>query len=90
VTGVSYFSPRRKYRARIKYFQRELHLGYFATFLEAVQARNVGVKILFGEFGRFSEAPPPPKWIYNMVKSKCDRFVDEAVFSCPEGGADRE
>ena len=88
VTGVSYFAPRKKYRARIKFFQRELHLGYFPTFLEATQARNIGVKILFGEFGRCHDAPPPPKWIVNMVQAKCNRFVDEAVFSCLERKAD--
>lgn len=86
VTGVSYYSRKGKYRARIKYFQKELHLGYFATFLEAIQARNVGMKILFGEFGRINDAPPPPKWINDMVQIKCDRFLSEAVFCCPERG----
>ncbi len=87
VTGVSYYAARKKYRARIKYFQRELHLGYYSTFLEAIQARNVGVKILFGEYGRCHEAPSSPRWIEDIVQSKCSRFVDEAVFSYSKGGA---
>lgn len=80
VTGVSYYAPRGKYRARIKLFQKELHLGYFDTFLEAVQARNVGVKLLFGEFGIINEAPPPPRWMSEKVQSKCSRFIHEAAF----------
>ncbi len=88
-TGVHYYTARGKYRARIKYFQRELHLGYFSTFLEAAQARNVGVKILFGEYGRCSEAPPPPKWIDHMIQTKCNRFLEEAVFSCSDERAAR-
>ena len=83
VTGVSYYAPRGKYRARIKFFQKKLHLGYFDTFLEAVQARNVGAKILFGDFGRYSEAPPPPRWLSKKVQSKCSRFISEAVFILP-------
>ena len=43
VSGVSWYAPRGKFRARIKISQREIHLGYYGTFEEAVQARNVGM-----------------------------------------------
>jgi hypothetical protein len=80
VSGVSYYPPRQKYRARIKCFQRELHLGYYNSFIEAVQARNEGMRILFGEFGRVNKAPPTPRWIREKVRSVCNRFKEEAVF----------
>lgn len=86
VTGVNYYAPRGKYRARIKFFQKELHLGYFDTFLEAVQARDIGMKNLFGDFGRYSESPPPAIWLREKVQSRCSRFINEAVFDCREEG----
>ncbi|WP_197553706.1 HNH endonuclease [Trueperella pecoris] len=82
VTGVSFYPPRKKYRARIKYFQRELHLGYYPTFVEAVQARNEGMRILFGEYGRYNDVPPTPPRIRDIVRSKCSRFLTGAAFSC--------
>ena len=57
VSGVSYYSPRKKYRARIKIGQKDIHLGYYVTFLEAVQARNVGMECMFGEYGRYNDVP---------------------------------
>ena len=45
VSGVSWYAPRGKFRARIKISQREIHLGYYGTFEEAVQARNVGMEL---------------------------------------------
>lgn len=81
VTGLSFYQPRKKYRARIKYFQRELHLGYYSSFVEAVQARNEGMRILFGEFGRYNDVPPAPQRIRNIVQAKCSRFLKEAAFS---------
>lgn len=50
VSGVSYYPPRRKYRARIKVCQKEIHLGYYTTFEAAIQARNVGMECMFGEY----------------------------------------
>lgn len=73
-SGVSYFAPRGKYRARIKYFQRDIHLGYYASYVEAVQARNVGVEIMFGEFGQYNDVCDAPQWIRTRVITQCDRF----------------
>lgn len=81
VTGVSYYAPRNKYRARIKYNQNDLHLGYYETFLEAVQARNEGMRLLFGEYGFYTPAPDTPDNIKNIVIEKCSRFIKEASFS---------
>ena len=47
VSGVSYYPPRRKFRARIKICQQEIHLGYFDTFEDAVKARNFGMFCMF-------------------------------------------
>lgn len=79
VTGVSYYPPREKFRARIKISQHDIHLGYYPTFLEAVQARNVGMECMFGEFGAYNDVPAAPGWIREKVYEKCKRFADLAV-----------
>lgn len=79
VSGVSFYPPRSKYRARIKYFQQELHLGYFKSFIEAVQARNEGMRCLFGEYGFYNDVPEAPTRIKENVKEKCSRFLNEAA-----------
>lgn len=79
VSGVSYYPARKKYRARIKISQHEIHLGYYKTFQEAVQARNVGMECMFGEYGRYNDVPPAPVWIRNKVIEKCKRFAELSV-----------
>ena len=79
VTGVSFYHPRNKYRARIKCFQKELHLGYYKSFLEAVQARNEGMLHLFGEFGIYNEVPDAPPELKEDIKERCSRFLKEAA-----------
>lgn len=74
VTGVSFYKPRNKYRARIKISQQEVHLGYYDTFLEAIQARNVGMEALFGEYGRYNNVPKAPLWIRQKVEAICVRY----------------
>ena len=79
VTGVSYYKPRQKYRARIKISQRDIHLGYYDTFLEATQARNVGIELLFGEYGRYNKVPEVPNWIRNKVEKICRNYKSFAL-----------
>lgn len=81
VTGVSFYRPRGKYRARIKVSQHDIHLGYFHHFIEAVQARNEGIKLMFGEFGRLNDAPEAPVWIKKLVYEKCSRHFEKAAVS---------
>jgi hypothetical protein len=76
VTGVSYYAPRGKYRARIKIFQHDIHLGYYVTFNEAVQARNVGMNCMFGEYGIYNKTETTPEWIIEKVVIICKRFVE--------------
>ncbi|MBR1443132.1 MAG: HNH endonuclease [Firmicutes bacterium] len=76
VTGVSYYKPRHKYRARIKISQQDIHLGYYETFVEAVQARNTGMEYMFGEYGRYNDVDEAPKWIKEKVNSICSRFAN--------------
>ena len=61
VTGVSFYKPRGKYRARIKICQHDIHLGYYQTFEEAVQARNVGMACMFGDYGRYDNVEEIPQ-----------------------------
>lgn len=79
VSGVSYYPPRKKYRARIKISQNDIHLGYYSTFEEAVMARNVGMLCLFGEYGRYNRTDKIPLWIIEQVVSKCIRFAEFSV-----------
>ena len=85
VSGVSYYKPRGKYRARIKVSQHDIHLGYYNSFEEAVQARNVGMEYMFGEYGRYNNVSPAPGWMKEKVMSICKRFaylsVCEAFYS---------
>ena len=76
VSGVSYYPPREKFRARIKIGQKDIHLGYYSTFQEAVMARNIGMQCMFGEYGRYNDAASPPAWIREKVTSICKRFAD--------------
>lgn len=78
-TGVSFYPPRGKYRARIKIAQRDIHLGYFRTFEEAVMARNVGVECMFGEYGCYKETRRIPEWIRNKVVEKCAKFAHLSI-----------
>lgn len=79
VSGVSYYPPRKKYRARIKIGQHDIHLGYYPTFQEAVQARNVGMKCMFGDYGRYDDVPPAPFWIKEKVFNQCKRFAELSI-----------
>lgn len=79
VAGVSFYPPRNKYRARIKATHHDIHLGYYETFIEAVQARNVGMECMFGEYGVYNEVPEAPLWIREKVVDICNRFNDLSV-----------
>lgn len=79
VTGVRFYKPRGKYVSRIKVGQKDIHLGYYPSFIEAVQARNVGMECMFGEYGRYNDVPPAPDWIKNSVIERCKRFAELSV-----------
>ena len=76
VSGVSFYAPRGKYRARIKIGQHDIHPGYYSSFAEAVQARNVGMECMFGEYGRYNDAAPEPAWIRTKATEQCRRFAE--------------
>ena len=76
VSGVRWYAPRKKFVARIKISQHDIHLGYYSTFTEAVQARNVGIECMFGEYGRYNDLPPAPAWIREKVIAQCRRFAE--------------
>lgn len=79
VTGVSFYAPRKKYRARIKIYQHDIHLGYYETFEAAVQARNIGMSCMFGEYGIYNDTGYPPKWLIEKVMNICKRFVNLSI-----------
>ena len=79
ISGVALYPKSDKYRARIKVSQKDIHLGYYDDFEEAVQARNVGMECMFGEYGRYNDVPDAPAWIRNKVEEQCRRFADLSV-----------
>ena len=81
---MSWKKHRRTWNARIKYYGKEIHLGAYHSFLEAIQARNEGMKWLYGEFGRYNDVPEAPLHIKAYVKNKCSRFLNEATIQLSE------
>ena len=79
VSGVSYYPPRHKFRARIKICQHDIHLGYYEKFEEAVMARNIGMICMFGEYGRYNKTKAVPRWIIEKVINICKRFADLSI-----------
>lgn len=53
--GVSFNKKRNKYRAYIKYEQKQIHLGYFLDKKEAALAYNKKAVELFGDFFKLNE-----------------------------------
>lgn len=51
--GVSWYKANRKYVARIKFHQKNIHLGYFDDPYEAHMAYQRAAQDLFGDFARF-------------------------------------
>lgn len=92
VSGVSYYPPRHKFRARIKVCQQEIHLGYFDTFEDAVKARNIGMRCMFGQYGRYNDVGKAPPWMENKVAEKCACYAglsqNSAYFDFWDGGGD--
>lgn len=80
VTGVRFYKARNKYVARIKFYGKDIHLGYYKTKLEATQARDTGAKFLFGEFAVLNNVPEAPYHIKKYVYKKCkDYLIDEEM-----------
>lgn len=71
VTGVRFYKARNKYVARIKFYGKDIHLGYYYNFVEAVQARDSGAKLLFGDFAVLNDVPEAPEYIKDFVYEKC-------------------
>lgn len=52
IQGVNFYKRTKKWRAFIKKNGINIHLGYFNTKKEALNARNEAVSSMFGAFGR--------------------------------------
>jgi HNH endonuclease/AP2 domain len=50
ISGVSWYKSSNKYRVRIKYKYKEIHVGYFDTLREAKRARRRAERQYFGKF----------------------------------------
>ncbi|QPW59789.1 HNH endonuclease [Clostridium botulinum] len=76
-TGVRFYKPRSKYVARIKFYGKDIHLGYYKTIIEAIQARDVGAKLLFGKFAVLNDVPEASQQIKNYVYKKCSIYLSK-------------
>ncbi|MGF3066961.1 HNH endonuclease [Facklamia sp. P12950] len=76
VTGVSHYAPRGKFRARIKVSQKDIHLGYLDTFEDAVKARNIAMKCMFGQYGRYNEVNDIPVDLETDVINRCSKYKE--------------
>lgn len=79
VTGVRFHESRKKYIARIKFYGKEIHLGYYNELITAIQARDVGAKLLFGEFAVLNDVPDAPRHIKEYVYKKCSKYIKEVA-----------
>ena len=50
VTGVSWVKSRQKWRVRINVLKKEINLGLFSNFEDAVKVRKMAEEKYFGEF----------------------------------------
>lgn len=85
ISGVTWKKNRNKWYARIKHYGQEIHLGAYTTFIEAIQARNEGMKWIFGEFGIYNDVPEASVAIKEYVKLQCSCYVDVTTISFEEG-----
>lgn len=76
-TGVRFYKARNKYVARIKFYGKDIHLGYYYKLIEAIQARNFGAKLLFGEFAVSDDVPEAPEYIKNFIYQKCKIYIQK-------------
>jgi len=53
--GVCWMKNLKKWRSRITYNKKNIHLGFFEDELEAAKAYNKGAKKYFKEFAKFNE-----------------------------------
>lgn len=69
VTGVDFDKRRNKWRARINFKKKSIHLGYFDEFKYAVLARHEAEKEYYGEFRSYDV----DKQVEKLFKSKTKR-----------------
>ena len=53
--GVSFNISSKKYRARIKFNKKNIHLGCFQNIIEAAAAYNAAALNYFGEFAKLNQ-----------------------------------
>lgn len=79
VAGVRYYEKKKKYQARIKVLGKIVMLGYYKTFIEAVQARNVAMQCMWGEYGRYNDVSEASQEIKDKVINKCRAFAEYSL-----------
>lgn len=81
VAGVRFVKRKNKFQARIKVSGHTIHLGYYTCFDDAVKARNIAMKCMFGAYGRYNDVGEISKELEEDVIRRCIRFSDLAAWS---------
>lgn len=74
VTGVSWKKDKNKWKSYIMRDKKQVHLGYYDDFNEAVRARLIGEKTLFGDFA-------PQKYLFEQYGIEYIEDGDSEEFS---------
>lgn len=70
VTGVSYAKSKKKWRAYITYNQRQIFLGYFTDFNDAITARKEAEEKYFGEYSYDNSMIISSKYEFSNLEEK--------------------
>ena len=74
--GVDVHTQNNKYRARIGFHGKAIHLGCFRTPELAAQARNIASDLLHGEYaGTINDVSTPSQELYEKIYHKCKPFL---------------
>ena len=79
IPGVSFHKTNKKWRAKIKYNNLTIHLGYFEDINEALINRRVAEEILFGEYSPNEKLENIEEELLYKVRENVMRRIENKV-----------
>ena len=79
IPGVSFHKTNKKWRAKIKYNNLTIHLGYFEDINEALINRRVAEEILFGEYSPNSKLENVEEELLSKARENVMRRIENKV-----------